>query len=586
MRLAQNPATGPWTRAVAETALGGDDTEGTRFLRIGLDAAGEADDRDRVATLADPNMVMPDAGDPAKLKAAAAAAAGGSLEQIRGFLTTPTYPGRDADDQAAARAVLDTARAAGQQTLVTAATAALAGSAAEVRALLVRTQAYREQRDDVLAVARIQNEARNNQQQNLANAAEEALAGPAIGVRDFLERGRHLALAKDHITTAHIASVEHFLTLAREAAAFAAGDAADAWNAVAVALAAANKAAEQAARARGFADQAAGYTTQARDAAQRAADSATRAADSSRQARAAADQAWQSQSTATTAAQRAYRSAATARVSAQQAAVSAARAATSAANAASDAAAARDAADTAYRTYFAKLAAETRLKQANPDADSTDTGGSTADDLTQSALGHDLSDERYEALRGIGYTGSRHFTWQEALDFAARGPWPQAEVCYALGGTTDQCRPGGPLGGFAGFIYDAFLSDIKACALLDAKACATFAAGAAGRGAKIIREAGEAGKAARKIPGFTPHPQGPPPGVQGATAAKRKTPVQGGGGLRKRWKDDKGNIYEWDYRHGEWEMYNKRGKHQGVLDPNTGQPIPGKGPDPTRSVEP
>ncbi|MFD9888482.1 colicin E3/pyocin S6 family cytotoxin [Amycolatopsis sp. NPDC059027] len=32
--------------------------------------------------------------------------------------------------------------------------------------------------------------------------------------------------------------------------------------------------------------------------------------------------------------------------------------------------------------------------------------------------------------------------------------------------------------------------------------------------------------------------------------------------------------------------YNKRGKHQGVLDPNTGQPIPGKGPDPTRSVEP
>ncbi|MFE0307607.1 colicin E3/pyocin S6 family cytotoxin [Amycolatopsis sp. NPDC058986] len=66
-------------------------------------------------------------------------------------------------------------------------------------------------------------------------------------------------------------------------------------------------------------------------------------------------------------------------------------------------------------------------------------------------------------------------------------------------------------------------------------------------------------------PRFAPPPVGGPPapppphdrGATGATAAKRKTPVQGGGGLRKRWKDDKGNIYEWDYRHGEWEMYNK-----------------------------
>jgi len=45
-------------------------------------------------------------------------------------------------------------------------------------------------------------------------------------------------------------------------------------------------------------------------------------------------------------------------------------------------------------------------------------------------------------------------------------------------------------------------------------------------------------------------------------------------------------LVEWDSRHGEWEMYNKRGKNQGVLDPNTGQPVPEKGPDPTRSVEP
>jgi hypothetical protein len=497
LRLAENPGTGPWTRTVAESALGGDDAEAELVAYAGLDAAAEADDRDRIAMLADPAVVVPDAGDPGKLRAAAANAAAGTIEQIRSFLADPSYPGRDIDDQNAVRAVLDTAHTAGQQALADAATTALAGNVADVRALLARTQAYRQQRDDVLAVARIQVQARTDKQQNLSDAAEEALAGPAAGVRDFLDRGRHLALAKDQVAAAHIDSVEHFLTLAREAAALAAGDAADAWEAVPVALQAANRAAEQAQRARVYADQAAGFTAEARAAAQRAADSANQAADSSRKARAAADQASYSQSTATAAAQRAYRFAATARVSAQQAALSASRAAISAADAARDAAEARDAADAAYRIYYAKVAAEVRLNRANPEEHATD--GSAADDLAQPALGHDLSDERYEALRGLGYTGSRRFTWQEALDFASRGPWPQAEVCYALGGTADECRPDGPLGGFAGLIYDVFLSDIKACALMDAKACTMMAAGAAGRGAKIIREAGKIGEGAARV---------------------------------------------------------------------------------------
>jgi hypothetical protein len=48
-----------------------------------------------------------------------------------------------------------------------------------------------------------------------------------------------------------------------------------------------------------------------------------------------------------------------------------------------------------------------------------------------------------------------------------------------------------------------------------------------------------------------------------------KTPVKGGGGLRKRWKDAEGNIYEWDSQHGRLEKYDKRGRHLGEFDPDT-----------------
>lgn len=43
-------------------------------------------------------------------------------------------------------------------------------------------------------------------------------------------------------------------------------------------------------------------------------------------------------------------------------------------------------------------------------------------------------------------------------------------------------------------------------------------------------------------------------------------------GQRKRWKDSKGKIYEWDYKKGEVEIYDKSGKnHEGGFDPNTGK---------------
>lgn len=80
----------------------------------------------------------------------------------------------------------------------------------------------------------------------------------------------------------------------------------------------------------------------------------------------------------------------------------------------------------------------------------------------------------------------------------------------------------------------------------------------------------------------------PPPndieGIPGLERAKPKTPVQGGGGLRKRWKDKKGNIYEWDSETGALEKYNKKGKHLGEYDPKSGKQT--KPPKKGREVEP
>ncbi|MGF6285115.1 colicin E3/pyocin S6 family cytotoxin [Pseudomonas silensiensis] len=69
-----------------------------------------------------------------------------------------------------------------------------------------------------------------------------------------------------------------------------------------------------------------------------------------------------------------------------------------------------------------------------------------------------------------------------------------------------------------------------------------------------------------------------------ATRATRKTPIKGGGGLRKRWKTPNGKIFEWDSQHGAVEMYDKRGRHLGEYDPTTGEQT--KPADNTRKVEP
>jgi Cytotoxic len=65
---------------------------------------------------------------------------------------------------------------------------------------------------------------------------------------------------------------------------------------------------------------------------------------------------------------------------------------------------------------------------------------------------------------------------------------------------------------------------------------------------------------------------------------KPKTPRQHGGGLRRRWKDDDGLIYEWDYAHGNVEVYDPHGHHLGDMSYPERKPI--DGPVRGRRVEP
>ena len=59
-----------------------------------------------------------------------------------------------------------------------------------------------------------------------------------------------------------------------------------------------------------------------------------------------------------------------------------------------------------------------------------------------------------------------------------------------------------------------------------------------------------------------------------AQRVKGKTPLQGGGGIRPRWKTKRGNILELDRKKGTVEAYNKTGRtHLGEFDPNTGRQV-------------
>ncbi|MEA2736910.1 MAG: hypothetical protein QOH05_217 [Acetobacteraceae bacterium] len=73
------------------------------------------------------------------------------------------------------------------------------------------------------------------------------------------------------------------------------------------------------------------------------------------------------------------------------------------------------------------------------------------------------------------------------------------------------------------------------------------------------------------------------PGFPDARRVRGKTTVPGGG-VRQRWKGRSGTIYEWDYLHGRVEMYDRRGRHLGEFDPDTGART--KPPNPNYQVDP
>ncbi len=78
-------------------------------------------------------------------------------------------------------------------------------------------------------------------------------------------------------------------------------------------------------------------------------------------------------------------------------------------------------------------------------------------------------------------------------------------------------------------------------------------------------EGGKKGKTKKRSvpPTYTPPPK-TLPGIPDAEPSGQR-------GGRKQWRGSDGTIYEWDGQHGEVEVYNKRGKHQGAKDPNTGE---------------
>ncbi|MGW2873912.1 polymorphic toxin-type HINT domain-containing protein [Kitasatospora sp. NPDC001225] len=317
---------GPWVQVAAQTALGGHDADVLAFLSTDLALAREYDDRTSV-------LAKVAASTKLEQRLAAETASVGTLDQVRAFLATGAYPGKDDDDRLALSQIMSS----GGPRVREAAGKALDGSIDDVRAFLATGQYAARDDDNRLLVS----QAISVGGPEVKAAAQAAMSGPTSGLALFLAIGLPKAQHRDAVTAAHVATISSYL------------QAIDGNTALARQYAA--QAAQSYATARGAADEAATYAGQAQASATEAADWAARAAESARKAKASADQ-------ATAYAAQARASAASADADARSADHSATAAAASAAQARRYASDAKKAADDALAS---KLEAQASAAEAH-----------------------------------------------------------------------------------------------------------------------------------------------------------------------------------------------------------------------------
>ncbi|PYC77009.1 hypothetical protein C7C46_20485, partial [Streptomyces tateyamensis] len=288
---------GPWTKAAAEAALDGTDADVQAFLGGGLSLAQERDDRVSAQAIAKQSTNL-------EQRLAAERASVAPAADLRQFLVTGQYPGKDDDDRVALSQIM----AAGGPGVKAAANAALNGTIDDVRAFLTTGQ-YKARNDDnrVLITQDI-----TNGGPEVKAAAQAAMSGPDSGLETFLNVGLPKAQQRDMDTAAHVAVINSYLSKIDGSVATARQYAAEAAASAATARGAANEAAAAAQQAQQSAQQAS-------DAAKAAAASAAAAQQSAAQAAAYAKQALAAAASAQSASQRADASTIAATQSAAQA---------------------------------------------------------------------------------------------------------------------------------------------------------------------------------------------------------------------------------------------------------------------------
>ncbi|MFE7318356.1 polymorphic toxin-type HINT domain-containing protein [Streptomyces sp. NPDC057555] len=285
---------------------------------------------------------------------AALAAMDKPIDQVREFLRTRAYPGKEDDDRVAVAQIMS----AGGPGVKAAANKALDGNAAELQNFLEVGQFKAREDDDRIAVT----QAMTKGGPEVKAAAQAVLSGPTSGLRPFLQIGLYRAQQRDANAAAHIAEIDILLAAADKSAAIAQKDAAEAQRVAASARKKAEEAVKWAAAAKESADQASKAAERANNSANQAAESANQAAESAKKAQNAAAAARKGARAAEISAQQAEHSATRAVVYSSEASFSAYQAGLSAEAAGKDAAQAAKATTEARKTAAEKLVAELKAQ--------------------------------------------------------------------------------------------------------------------------------------------------------------------------------------------------------------------------------